>query len=296
MGRYLNPKSDLVFKKIFGEHPEVLKSFLNAFLPLAPNCLVEHIDYLPTEHVPEIPDFKSTIVDVRCRDTHGRYFIVEMQLRWSNSFMKRMLFNSACAYMHQLKKGETYDALCPVYGLSIVDASFSDESEWFHHYRLTHTQNTKKTIDDIQLVFLELPKFKPTNLIEKKITVLWLRFLTEINEETRTVDSDLLEIPEINEALKYTEMAAYSPGELRAYEANWDAVSTEKTLLSDNYKAGKAEGIEEGLEKGREEGAKKNAKAIAQNLLAKGLDPAFVSETTGLDLKTIQQIKDELKR
>lgn len=28
--RYLDPKNDLTFKKIFGEHPHLLKSFLNA--------------------------------------------------------------------------------------------------------------------------------------------------------------------------------------------------------------------------------------------------------------------------
>jgi hypothetical protein len=30
MSRYLDPKTDVVFKKIFGEHPHLLKSFLNA--------------------------------------------------------------------------------------------------------------------------------------------------------------------------------------------------------------------------------------------------------------------------
>ena len=33
--RYLDPKNDLTFKKVFGEHPHLLRSFLNALLPLA---------------------------------------------------------------------------------------------------------------------------------------------------------------------------------------------------------------------------------------------------------------------
>jgi hypothetical protein len=32
--KYLDPKNDLTFKKIFGQHPHLLKSFLNAMLPL----------------------------------------------------------------------------------------------------------------------------------------------------------------------------------------------------------------------------------------------------------------------
>ncbi|MCD8542096.1 MAG: Rpn family recombination-promoting nuclease/putative transposase, partial [Gammaproteobacteria bacterium] len=34
MSRYLDPKADVVFKKIFGDHPDLLMSFLNAVLPL----------------------------------------------------------------------------------------------------------------------------------------------------------------------------------------------------------------------------------------------------------------------
>ncbi|MDR1154357.1 MAG: Rpn family recombination-promoting nuclease/putative transposase, partial [Bacteroidales bacterium] len=34
MARYLDPKNDLPFKRIFGEHPNLLKSFLNALMPL----------------------------------------------------------------------------------------------------------------------------------------------------------------------------------------------------------------------------------------------------------------------
>jgi hypothetical protein len=32
MACYLDPKNDLPFKKIFGEHPDLLKSFLNALM------------------------------------------------------------------------------------------------------------------------------------------------------------------------------------------------------------------------------------------------------------------------
>jgi len=290
MGRYLNPKSDLVFKKIFGEHPELLKSFLNAFLPLPSDAPIESLSYLPTENVPEIPEFKYTIVDVRCTDTKGRHFIVEMQLRWIDNFMKRMLFNSASAYTRQLARGEDYNALCPVYGLSIVDATFSESEDWFHLYQLTHAQDATKILEDIQLIFLELPNFKPATLKEKKLTVLWLRFLTEINEDTATIDPALFEISEISQAIEYTKMAAYSANELLIYERNWDAVSTEKTLMMGHFRAGKAEGKAEGIEEGEE----KRSRKIAHNLLLKGLDVHLVAETTGLSIEILKEIQEIL--
>src|SRR5579871_1832917 len=99
MSRYLDPKADIVFKKIFGQHPELLKSFLNAVLPLPSDGLIEELEYLPYEQVPVIPTFKYTIVDVKCKDLQGRIFIVEMQIQWTTSFMQRLLFGSSTAYV-----------------------------------------------------------------------------------------------------------------------------------------------------------------------------------------------------
>lgn len=47
--RYLDPKADLTFKRVFGEHPDLVISFLNALLPLHPGQEVREIEYLPTE-------------------------------------------------------------------------------------------------------------------------------------------------------------------------------------------------------------------------------------------------------
>src|SRR5579872_1250738 len=83
--RILDPKSDIVFKKIFGQHPDLIKSFLNSILPLPEGTLIETIEYLTPEQTPRIPSMKNTIVDVKCKDQFGRYFIVEMQMQWHSS-------------------------------------------------------------------------------------------------------------------------------------------------------------------------------------------------------------------
>ncbi len=77
---YLDPKADLTFKKVFGEHPDIVMSFLNALLPLEEGEEITEIEYLPTELIPEHPLRKYSIVDVRCKDSRGRHFIVEMQM------------------------------------------------------------------------------------------------------------------------------------------------------------------------------------------------------------------------
>ena len=79
--------------------------------------------------------------------------------------------------------------------------------------------------------FIELPKFKPQSFAEKKMAVLWLKFLTEINEKTRVVPPELLENPEVSKALEIVEESAYSKAEMAAYDGFWDAVRIEATIM-----------------------------------------------------------------
>ncbi len=275
MSRYLDPKTDIVFKKIFGEHPHLLRSFLNAVLPLPDDGLIDHLEYLLPEQTPAIPPLKHTIVDVKCTDSQGRIFIVEMQLEWTDSFMQRMLFGASQAYVKQLDKGEKYELLNPVYGLGIIGAVFDKESEdWYHHYKLVNVEKTHREIKGLQIVFLELPKFKPSTKDDKKLRILWLRFLAEINEKTKQIDPVLLAVPEINEALHLTEESGYSKTELEAYDKYWDSVSIEKTLLSGRYAEGHAAA----------------SLQIAKNLLAEGMDIAKISQITGLSIEQIRAI------
>ena len=66
MARYLDPKADVTFKKVFGEHKNLVISLLNALLPLDEGKKVESIEYLPAEMVPDNPEKRNSIVDVRC--------------------------------------------------------------------------------------------------------------------------------------------------------------------------------------------------------------------------------------
>ena len=85
-------------------------------------------------------------------------------------------------------------------------------------------------IDGLHLVFVELPKFTPHTFTEKKMQVLWLRYLTEIDEKTKEIPAELLANPEIAKAVSEIEESAYTEGELLGYDKFWDIVSVEKTL------------------------------------------------------------------
>jgi predicted transposase/invertase (TIGR01784 family) len=256
--RYLDPKNDLTFKKVFGEHPHLLRSFLNALLPLKPGQEVVSLEYLPAELVPEVPIIKHSIVDVRCTDNHGRQFIVEMQMFWTDSFKSRVLFNASKAYVRQLGKGKEFKGLQPVYALSMVNENFEKDSEkYYHHYSIIHNELTGKKIEGLEFVFIELPKFKAKNLTEKKLQVLWLRFLTEINDMSENPPEDLMANPEVREAIECLQESAFSLAQLEVYDRYWDSISTERTLISDFHEAGLKAGLKSGLEKGEQIGLEK---------------------------------------
>ena len=281
MRKYLDPKADLTFKKVFGEHPDLVISLLNALLPFdKPEEEITWIEYLPPELVPKNPLRKNSIVDVRCRDKRGRQFIVEMQMVWSAEFRQRVMFNASKAYVSQLGNGEDYDLLQPVYSLNLVNEIFEPEmEEYYHYYRMVHIEHSDKIIDGLHLIFVELPKFTPHSYSEKRMQLLWLRYLTEINDKTREIPKDLLDNPEINKAVSEIEESAFTEAQLSGYDKFWDTISVEKTL----YNSGVRKGLEEGREEGREEGIKETRRDIALKMREKGFTANEIAEMTGLE-------------
>ena len=123
--KFIDPKNDVVFKKIFGQHPEILKSFLNSMLPLQEGHEIVELSYLSPEMLPETFLEKFTSVDVRCIDNTGRQFLVEMHMNWTTAFKQRVLFNTSKAYVTQTTKGFEYRNLKPVYALNLINQNLS---------------------------------------------------------------------------------------------------------------------------------------------------------------------------
>ena len=302
--RNLDPKADLTFKKVFGEHPDLVISLLNALLPFdTPEEEVVSVEYLPSEMVPENPLRKNSIVDVRCKDGRGRQFIVEMQMIWSQEFKARVFFNASKAYVRQLDKGYDYELLQPVYSLNLVNEVFEpDMPRYYHYYRLVHNECTDKVIDGLHLVFVELPKFASHNYGEKKMQVLWLRYLTEISEQTRQAPQELLDNQEVHKALIELEESAFTDAELEGYDKFWDAISVERTLVNSvarRYKEGMekgmaqglAQGIEQGLAQGIEQGlAQGIAQGIAQGR-AEGMAEGIQKGERDMQLEIARKLK-----
>ena len=283
-GKYLDPKADLTFKLVFGEHPDLVMSLLNALLPLADDGQITSVEYMTPEMVPENPGKKDSVVDVRCIDEKGRQFIVEMQLYWNEFFQQRVLLNASKAVVRQLNKGEDYNLIQPVYCLNLVnDVGFeSGPDEFYHDYAIVNVEHSDRIIEGLRFVFVELPKFKPKTIAERKMSVLWLRFLTEISGNTEDAPAELLENELTSKALSIVEKSAMSEAQLYAYEKFWMGITDEKGFLEARYNKGRAEGRAEGKIEANRENARKMKEL--------GMAVEVISQVTGLPEEEIKAL------
>ena len=280
----LDPKADLTFTKIFGNHPARLISLLNALLPLSEEEQIHEIKYLPTEIVPENNSYRYAITNILCTDAKSNKFCVVIRIEWSDAFQQRVQFLASELYVNPAIKQVKYFAQYPTYSLNLINDNFAhDTPDFIHNYRIVHDKDSNKVIEGLHFTFIELPKFTPHSIADKRMMVLWLRFLTEINSDTKEIPADLLNDPEIGKAVEELEISGFSDAELWAYDKFWDSVSVERTLIDDSY--------QKGIEKGIEKSMNQRSLEIARKMLTQGMDEAMVMDMTGLTAEEIKQMK-----
>jgi predicted transposase/invertase (TIGR01784 family) len=296
--RYVDPKVDFAFKRVFGDHKNLLISFLNAMLPLPDDAPITDLEYLTPEQVPELPGlYKNSIVDVKCVDALKRTFIVEMQMLWTASFAQRILFSASQAYIKQLGVGKDYSELGQVYALAITNSTFEKGDDvFYHHYRIVRTAPPEQVLKGLEFVFIELPKFKPKTRTDRLMQAKWLQFLSEVGNDDAVWDAApgpervWREDADIAQALRLVETAAYSAAELDAYHRSEDRMRIEPTIMADMKAEGRAEGLAEGKAAGLAEGARQAALAIARSLLPVLADDA-IAVSTGLSLADVAALR-----
>ena len=207
-----------------------------------------------------------------------------IRIEWSDAFQQRVQFLASELYVNPAIKQVKYFAQYPTYSLNLINDIFAhDTPDFIHNYRIVHDKDSNKVIEGLHFTFIELPKFTPHSIADKRMMVLWLRFLTEINSDTKEIPADLLNDPEIGKAVEELEISGFSDAELWAYDKFWDSVSVERTLIDDSY--------QKGIEKGIEKSMNQRSLEIARKMLTQGMDEAMVMDMTGLTAEEIKQMK-----
>ncbi len=285
---FADPKTDVIFKKIFGEKANkgLLIALLNSLLELDEAHQIVDIEYLSPEQLPQHQGLRLSILDVKCTDARGTRYVVEMQIIEVEGFQKRVVYNACKAYTSQLGIGEDYPALNDVIAVTICDfVLWPDEPggrpavPMLSRWRMAEQHGGATGLPEVQYVFLELPKYaagdQPRTTQER-----WAWFFREASR-LRQVPSALSSAP-YSVALEVARVANLTEEEGTEYEREKMAVQDFRGGLSLAEKRGIAQGREEGREEGRVEGERAG--------LERGLRAAIrdLAEVLGLELSAAQ--------
>ena len=285
--RFLNPKTDFAFKKIFGSDTsrDILLSFLNAVLSLEHPYLIQEVEILDPYLAPKIKGMKDTFLDVRVRDENGRSYVVEMQVLNVPGFEKRILYNACKAYVNQLGRGEDYTELSEVIAITITDFVMFEELDHVQsRFRMRAEESIEIYHDDLELIFIELTKF------DKDLDALdccydkWLYFLKMARDLT-AIPARLSDEAAIVHAFEIANKAGMTEEELDDQERREMFIQDQRGALQLAEKRGE--------EKGRQEGKQEGKLEVARCLLRRGLDRAEVAQLTGLDLRDLPMVETE---
>jgi len=242
--RFISPKTDFAFKKIFGstDSKDILISFLNAILYRG-EPTIKDLEILNPYSASRVTGLKDTYLDVKAKITGDKTVIIEMQVLNVAAFDKRVLYNAAKTYATQLKSGEGYWKLKPVIALTITDfVMFENQERVISHFVFKENEDLFDYQNhELELFFVELPKFHKELDDLETLTEKWIYFMKNTNQ-LEAVPETMEIVPEIGKALRIANQANFSPEELEDLEKR-------EMFLEDQQGAiikGRQEGIKEG--------------------------------------------------
>ena len=208
-------------------------------------------------------------------------------------------------YSRQLSKVDPYILAQPVYSLNLLDHALSNnENKWFHHYTLTERELHDDYIDELNLIVVELPKWRKLNTFDlQKPKDRWLMYLSDPNMFSKFLtEKELARYNEISEAIEVLETKNFTPEQIRGYELYIDNMRSYVTNMSEARREGIEQGIEQGMEKGMEKGMKEgimegrnqimdNTFAILDELKEKKLSIEQIAEKYNVNVEYVHQLK-----
>lgn len=205
----LTPRSDTIFKAIFGDQRNVniLARFLRAVFEQSPVKIeFSELKIADTNLIADNKDERNSAVDVLAITDKGEKIDIEIQINDLDDIQKRTVFYASrmttSQVTKQVKLKERYKNIKTVIVIAILDFKIRlDDDKYFHGNILKDMIDNKIYTDVEQIYTLELPKI-PANDDNKELWT-WLKFLKSNNaEEIKELKN---KIPEVDEAMSIYE-------------------------------------------------------------------------------------------
>ena len=228
---------------------------------------IKEVTILDPFLAPRIKGMKDSVLDVRCKDLRGISYIVEMQVRKTRAFLKRIQYNAAKAYVNQIASADDYPKLNQVIAITITDFTLFDELPHYTSHHRTREESTGQSfLQEVAFYFIELSKFNKD--IEELDNILdkWVFFIKTAGK-LETIPDRLSDNP-FHHAFEKAMVAGMDPVELEYYDKACMAIADARGAIE----LARDEGKEEGEHIGEQRGERKKAIETLQRLLMKKLD------------------------
>ena len=282
MGKFVNPFTDIGFKRIFGQ--EVSKPLLLDFL----NCLLKgernitDLQFLDKEQPADYRDDRSLIYDIFCLTDTGEKIIVEMQNKEQPHFADRCLYYYSQAVSRQGERGADWDyQIDAVYLVAFVNFNMEGLANNFRtDVVLMNKQRGIPFSDKERFIFLQLPVFKKEADECRDDFERWIYVLKNMEILDRmpwaAKDSVFHKLAEIGEVSNMTK------DERLKYDAALRHYRDTLNVMRSAEDKGRQQGLTEGRQQGLTEGRQQANIQTAKNLLAMGLSVDQIAKATGL--------------
>jgi len=286
--RFLDPRNDVAFKKIFGseDHKGITISFLNSILGYTGDQVIVDVQFMNTEQHPMLKEKKENILDIMCTDQKGHKYIVEMQVEQVKEFGKRMVYYGAKTYALQLGRAAPYYKLSPVIVIAIVDfIMFPKKKNYVSIHKILDDVTYENDLQQLTFAFVELKKFKKAESELRTAQDKWIYFIKEISTQDHI--PTLLANEEFEEACHLALRGTWNEDELSEY----DDAFVRATDAQTSVELAIEKGIAMGMEKGVEKGIQKGLEDTALKMLAEGFPMDIVVRVTGLSIDQIKALQ-----
>ena len=248
----------------------------------------------------KLDTLKETHLDVKATLADGS--IVEMQIGRMTGFSKRIMYNLTKAYANQLSVAERYLSLRPAIAVTIVDfVLFKGYEKVITKFVFQEEEEDLNYPDpELQLFFVELPKFKKDLAELSTLSDKWIYFLKDA-PNLEAIPANLGEAEEIEEALNIANQTSMTEEELDLVDRRSILLQDEKGrityALEEGRERGREEGREEGRKEGKEEGRFQATIALVVRQLKKRfgeIPEALSSEIKNLAIEDLESLAEDL--
>ncbi|MGK7925662.1 MAG: Rpn family recombination-promoting nuclease/putative transposase [Spirulina sp.] len=254
--KFISPKIDYAFKKIFGseQSKDILISFLNAIIYKGKK-VIQSLTIVNPYNPGQVITLKDTYLDVKAVLADDSIVVIEMQVARMAAFSKRVMYNLVKGYANQLTKGDDYPLLNPAIAVTITDFKLFNNTQKVINQFVFQEKSKKFAYPDeeLQLVFVELPKFKKTLEELETLADKWIYFLKEA-ASLESIPETLGKVAEIELALNLASQANMTVEEFEIVDRRAIMLQDEKGKIAYAEEQGRKKGREQGRQQGRQEG------------------------------------------